>query len=116
MTNPQDLPLPAFTEHRIQRDGGSVCVRDFAGMDLLSWCCTAFLVDHEVARVCHQDSLLEKGLHAYVRHPLNSESRGVPARVLRGALPASARTCRCRSKGRIDRVAGLLKQSEPATP
>jgi pimeloyl-ACP methyl ester carboxylesterase len=31
MTNPQDLPLPAFTEHRIQRDGGSVSVRDFAG-------------------------------------------------------------------------------------
>ena len=31
MTNPQDVPLPAFTEHRIQRDGGSVSVRDFAG-------------------------------------------------------------------------------------
>ena len=31
MTNPQDMPLPAFTEHRIQRDGGSVYVRDFAG-------------------------------------------------------------------------------------
>jgi pimeloyl-ACP methyl ester carboxylesterase len=25
------VPLPAFTEHRIQRDGGSVSVRDFAG-------------------------------------------------------------------------------------
>ena len=31
MTNPQDVPLPAFTEHRIKRDGGSVYVRDFAG-------------------------------------------------------------------------------------
>ncbi len=31
MTNPQDLPLPEFTEHRIPREGGSVYVRDFAG-------------------------------------------------------------------------------------
>ena len=31
MTNPQDVPLPAFTAHRIKRDGGSVYVRDFVG-------------------------------------------------------------------------------------
>ena len=31
MTDSQDVPLPAFTEHRIQRDRGSVYVRDFAG-------------------------------------------------------------------------------------
>lgn len=31
MTTSQDMPLPAFTEHRIQRDRGSVYVRDFAG-------------------------------------------------------------------------------------
>jgi haloalkane dehalogenase len=31
MTASQDILLPAFTEHRIQRDRGSVYVRDFAG-------------------------------------------------------------------------------------
>jgi pimeloyl-ACP methyl ester carboxylesterase len=31
MANPQAVPLPSFTEHRIQRGGGSVYVRDFAG-------------------------------------------------------------------------------------
>src|SRR2546421_9883425 len=40
MTNPQDVPLPAFTAHRIKRDGGSVYVRDFVGNGL------AFVVLH----------------------------------------------------------------------
>jgi haloalkane dehalogenase len=31
MTNPQDVAFPTFTEHRIERDGGRVYVRDFAG-------------------------------------------------------------------------------------
>lgn len=31
MTDLQDLPLPAFTEHRVPRDRGSLYVRDFPG-------------------------------------------------------------------------------------